>query len=77
MCYKCKGSSPNYRLICLFIGLSVHRLWRDWLILHAAHNNPRPMEPVGVRFARKRETGADGFTRQWSLALSDDLETVP
>ena len=38
---------------------------------------PRPREPVGARFARKRETGADGFTRQWSLALSDNLETVP
>jgi len=63
-----KGPSPNYRLICLFIGLSVHRLWRDWLILIAAHKDPRP---------RKRETGADGFTRQWSLALSNNLETVP
>ena len=71
------GPSPSYRLICLFIGLSVHRLLRDWLIITAAHDNPRPREPVGARFARKRETVADGFTRQWSLALSDNLETVP
>ena len=32
---------------------------------------------VGVSFAQKHETGTDGFTRQWSLALSDNLETVP
>ena len=43
----------------------------------AAHNDPRPREPVGAHFARKRETGIDGFTRQWSLASSDNLETVP
>ena len=30
-----------------------------------------------TRFARKRKTGAEGFNRQWSLALSDSLETVP
>ena len=23
------------------------------------------------------QTGTDGFTQQWSLALSDNLETVP
>ena len=63
-----KGPSPNYRLICIFIGLSVQHLLRDWLILNVAHNNPRPREPVGARFALKRETGTDGFTRQWSLA---------
>ena len=32
--------------------------------------NPRTREPVGARFARKRVTGTDGFTRQWSLALN-------
>ena len=38
---------------------------------------PRLREPVGARFARKRETGTDGFTRQWSHALNDNLEMVP
>ena len=38
---------------------------------------PRAREPIGARFARKRQTGADEFTRQWSLALSDNLEKVP
>ena len=71
-----QGPSPNYRLSCLFIGFSVHRLQREWLILNAVHNDPRPREPLGARFAWKRETSTDGFTRQWSLALSDNLETV-
>jgi len=71
-----KDPSPNYCLTCLFIGSSVHRLYRNWLILNASHNDPQTREPVGARFVRKREMGADGFTRQWSLALSDNLETV-